>query len=143
MRRFRVELLLLQLCVLAGADFVYVTDLPIFTSLAPCAQYAVSYEVLGLTESACPKAVTALESCACSQDKNSASVASAIASGVLENCDTTATEDVASASAVFSKHAATYFSLGIFAANFQQLLQSGKPRACRHARTNVGVSIYY
>lgn len=110
MRRVPVELLLLQLCALAGADIVYVTDLPIFTSLAPCAQYAVSYQVLGLTESACPEAVTALESCACSKDQNSASVASAISSNIFEECDATDTEDVASASAVFSRQAALYFS---------------------------------
>jgi len=110
MRRVRVELLLLQLCALAIADVVYVTDLPIFTSLAPCAQYAVSYQVLGLTEFACPLAVTALESCACSQDNNSASVASAIASNILEDCDSTDTEDVASATAVFSRQATAFYS---------------------------------
>jgi hypothetical protein len=143
MRRLRVELLLLQLCTVTAADFVYITDLPIFTSLAPCAQDAVSYEVLGLTESACPEAVTALESCACSQDHNSASVASAISSAVLYNCDATDTEDVASASAVFSKQAATFCFLGNFTANFQQLLQSSKPSACCHARTNTGIPIYY
>jgi hypothetical protein len=119
MRRVRVELLLLQLCALAVADVVYVTDLPIFTSLAPCAQYAVSYQVLGLTELACPQAVTALESCACSQDNNSASVASAIASNILEDCDATDTEDVASASKVFSRQASTLFS-----SEFSQLISN-------------------
>jgi hypothetical protein len=109
MRRVRVELLLLQLCVLAAADFVYVTDLPIFTSLAPCAQYAVSNQVQGLTDSSCPQAVTALASCACSQDDNSASVVSGISTDVFQNCDATDTEDIASASAVFNRQAATFF----------------------------------
>lgn len=103
MQLIGLKLFLLQLCALAVADIIYVTDLPIFSSLAPCAQYAVSYQVQDLTESTCPQAVTALESCACSQDHNGASVASAIASNVLEYCSSTATEDVASASAVFSR----------------------------------------
>lgn len=120
MRRVRVELLLLQLCVLAAADFVYVTDLPIFTSLAPCAQYAVSNQVQGLTDSSCPQAVTALASCACSQDDNSASVASGISTDVLQNCDATDTEDIASASAVFKRQAAT----GFFSYEFSQLIFS-------------------
>jgi hypothetical protein len=120
MRRVRVELLLLQLGVLAAADFVYVTDLPIFTSLAPCAQYAVSNQVQDLTDSSCPQAVTALASCACSQDDNSASVVSGISTDIIFNyCDATDTEDIASASAVFSRQAATFFSLRVFAANFQ------------------------
>jgi hypothetical protein len=143
MQHVRVELLLLQLCVLAAADFVYVTDLPIFTSLALCAQYAVSNQVQGLTDSSCPQAVTALASCACSQDDNSVSVASGISTDVLQNCDATDTEDIASASAVFNRQAATVFFLRIFAANFQQLLQPSKPRACCHARTNVGLPISY
>jgi hypothetical protein len=104
MRRVQVELLLLQLCAFAAADIVYVTDLPAYSSLAPCAAEAVSYHIQGLTESTCPQGVTALESCACTQDNNAASVASGIASNVLYYCSSTATEDVASASAVFSRY---------------------------------------
>ncbi len=105
----RVLLLLLQLCVLAAADTIYVTDLPQYSSLAPCAQYAISDQVQGLTESACPPGVTALASCACSKDNNAASIASAIVTGVLGYCSSTATEDVASASAVFSVQVAPRF----------------------------------
>jgi hypothetical protein len=104
MRRVRVELLLLQLCALAAADIVYVTDLPVFSSLAPCAASAVSYVVQGLTESSCPQGVTALESCACGGGGVPHAVSSNISDNVLFYCSSTATEDVASASAVYSSY---------------------------------------
>ena len=96
----------LQLCLFvaaaaAAADFVYITDLPTFSSLAPCAASAVSYVVQGLTESSCPQAVTALESCACTKDRNSAAIAATISSSVIYECGSTASEDIASASQVF------------------------------------------
>lgn len=141
MGRIWVDLLLLQLCVFAAADIVYITDLPAFSSLAPCAQYAISYEVQGLTESACPQGVTALASCACSKNNNAASVASEIASSVLGYCSSTATEDVASASAVFNGQV-TYIPLPISQLIFSQILQSRKPSSCRHTRPNIGVPIY-
>ena len=141
MGRVRVELLLLQLYAFAAADLVYVTDLPSFSSLAPCAQDAVSNQVQDLTESACPQAVTALESCACSQDNNAASVVSAISTDVLNYCSSTATDDVASASAVFSRHVTPHFP-GDLATNSQQILQSRKPRACCHTCPNIGFPIH-
>lgn len=104
MKRVRIQLLLLQLGALAIADIVYVTDLTIFSSLAPCAASAVSYQVQGLTESTCPQGVTALESCACTQDNNAKAIASRISTDVLYYCSSTATEDVASASAVFAQY---------------------------------------
>jgi len=60
--------------------------------------------VQGLTEEKCPQSVTALESCACTQDQNSVSIASNIASNVQEGCGKTASEDLASASSVFSAY---------------------------------------
>jgi hypothetical protein len=95
----------LQLCLFvaaAAADIVYITDLPAFSSLAPCAASAVAYAVQGLTESSCPQAVTALESCACTKDQNSAAVAASISSSVVYECGKTASEDITSASKVFN-----------------------------------------
>jgi hypothetical protein len=54
-----------------------------------------------LTDSTCPPAVTALESCACTK-VNTAAIISTISSNVLDSCGGTATEDIASASKVFS-----------------------------------------
>lgn len=96
--------MLLQLGALVAADIVYVTDLTVFSSLAPCAASAVSEAILGLTQSSCPQGVTALESCACSKDNIPKVVSSSIASSVTYLCGSTATEDVASASAVYSAY---------------------------------------
>jgi uncharacterized protein with beta-barrel porin domain len=60
--------------------------------------------VQGLTGEKCPASVTALESCACTKDQNSAAVVASIASNVQENCGNTASEDVASATVVFSAY---------------------------------------
>jgi hypothetical protein len=78
--------------------------LPVFSSLAPCAASAVSNAILDLTLSSCPQGVTALESCACTKDNIPKAVASSIASSVTYFCSSTATEDIASASAVFSAY---------------------------------------
>lgn len=48
--------------------------------------------------------MTALESCACTQDKNSAAVVSRISTNVLDYCGSTAAEDVTSADFVFSAY---------------------------------------
>ena len=71
---------------------------------APCAAEGASYIVQGLTGADCPASVTALESCACTKDQNSAAVLASITSNVQENCGKTASEDVASASLVFSAY---------------------------------------
>ncbi len=46
----------------SSAGLVYITDLPVFKGLAPCASSAVSYAVQSLTYNKCPPGVTALES---------------------------------------------------------------------------------
>lgn len=80
-----------------------ITDLAIFSSLAPCAASAVSAVVEDLTALQCPTGVTALQSCACTQDNNSAAVATTIANSILSDfCASTASDDVSSASVVFS-----------------------------------------
>lgn len=104
MRLLCLELLLGLIFIEDVLAIVYITDLPAFQALAPCAQFAVSYEVQQLTFSECQAAVTALESCACTQDQNSAAISSSISSQVLYTCGKTASEDVASASVVFSAY---------------------------------------
>ncbi|KAI0182785.1 hypothetical protein EV127DRAFT_354119 [Xylaria flabelliformis] len=83
--------------VLAAADtnVVYVTDLSIFTVLAPCAQAAVSGNIDYATVSDCPSAAAGLQSCLCT--KNLKSISSAIST-----CGSTATDDQASAATVLS-----------------------------------------
>ena len=52
----------------------------------------------------CPTLVSALQSCACTKDNNAAAVQTKIASSVLAYCASTATDDQASAAAVFSAY---------------------------------------
>lgn len=72
--------------------------------IAPCAGSAVSAVVQGLTQESCAPSVTALESCACTQDKNSAAVVGSISTYVLNYCGSTAAEDVTSADKVFGAY---------------------------------------
>ncbi|KAF8859355.1 hypothetical protein BDZ45DRAFT_742392 [Acephala macrosclerotiorum] len=104
MRLFCLELFLCLVFVEHVLAIVYVTDLPVFSALAPCAQWAVQYEVGQLTQSECGPAVTALESCVCTQDQNSAAVSSKISSQVLFTCGKTASDDVSSASVVLGAY---------------------------------------
>jgi hypothetical protein len=91
---------------LAGSLTYYITDLPQFSSLAPCAGSAVSENVLyALTQAFngdCPSDPTQLVSCACVKDGNFGWVSTNIISGVSFSCGTTATADISSALAVFS-----------------------------------------
>jgi hypothetical protein len=87
---------------LAGDVTYYITDLPQFSSLAPCAGSALGYEVLSQTNNDCPSAPNALVSCACVKDQNSMGLSSAIASLVGEYCDSTASDDISSALGVFA-----------------------------------------
>jgi hypothetical protein len=73
-------------------------------NIAPCAGSAVSAVVQGLTQESCAPSVTALESCACTQDKNSAAVVGSISTYVLNYCGSTAAEDVTSADKVFGAY---------------------------------------
>lgn len=81
---------------------VYVTDLPAFSYLAPCAQSAVSYAIQGLTNSLCPEGPSALNSCVCTKNQNSFVASSSIVSNVQYSCGSTHTEDITSAQAVFA-----------------------------------------
>lgn len=96
MTRLSLFLWTLQLStsVLAATGSVYVTDLPAFSGLAPCAASAISYVIQGLTASKCPPGVTELVSCACTKDANSAAISGSITSSVKYSCASTASEDV-------------------------------------------------
>jgi hypothetical protein len=87
---------------LKGDVTYYITDLPTYSSLANCAQEAVSYPVGGLVRNDCPTDPRGAVSCLCVKDSNSQALNSAIISQISENCGTTATEDVTSALGVFA-----------------------------------------
>ncbi|OTA61537.1 hypothetical protein K449DRAFT_331034, partial [Hypoxylon sp. EC38] len=79
----------------------YITALPQYSSLAPCARSAVSYGVLSQTYDLCPEGPQALASCACIKSGMSGYVSNEISSDVKYSCDSTATEDISSALNVF------------------------------------------
>ncbi|KAI3324371.1 hypothetical protein HD806DRAFT_494897 [Xylariaceae sp. AK1471] len=92
--------------VAAATEVVYVTDLEIFTVLAPCAQSAVSGVIQYETVQNCPEAVTELQSCICSKNggNNLASISSAISESLDYTCGATATDDQASAATVVAAY---------------------------------------
>ncbi|KJR85286.1 uncharacterized protein SPSK_08685 [Sporothrix schenckii 1099-18] len=92
------------LAPVVATDVVYVTDLDIYTLLAPCAQSALSYNVMTMTYENCPEAVTALQSCVCSKGNLFATVSASISSDVSYSCGSTASSDQQSASLVFSHY---------------------------------------
>jgi hypothetical protein len=87
---------------ISGTVTYYITDLPTFNNLAPCAATAVSEVVQGLTETYCQSAPNALASCACFKDQNSVAVSSAIVSWVEYECSSTASADITSAVGVLN-----------------------------------------
>jgi hypothetical protein len=87
---------------LPGDVTYYITDLPTYSSLATCAQEAISYPVFELANKDCPSAPLALVACACVKDQNSQVLSSQIASQIRENCGSTASDDITSALGVFA-----------------------------------------
>ncbi|OTA80854.1 hypothetical protein M434DRAFT_37767 [Hypoxylon sp. CO27-5] len=85
-------------------EIVYVTDLSIFTVLAPCAAAAISANVQSQTYENCPEAVTDLQSCVCTKNNNFASISTGISRSVSYSCGSTASEDQASAASVFEAY---------------------------------------
>ncbi|KAI1366464.1 hypothetical protein F5Y08DRAFT_132926 [Xylaria arbuscula] len=67
-----------------ATEVVFVTDLSIFTVLAPCAQAAVSGVIDYETVSHCPSGASALQSCICSKNNggNLESISSAISDSI-------------------------------------------------------------
>ncbi|KAI0129870.1 hypothetical protein BJ170DRAFT_617921 [Xylariales sp. AK1849] len=96
--------LCLTTSLVTAADIVYVTDLTIFTELAPCAASAVSYDIMSMTYSACPDGVTELQSCVCTKNNNFAAVQTKLSSWVSYSCGETASDDQASATAVYNAY---------------------------------------
>ncbi|KXJ88539.1 hypothetical protein Micbo1qcDRAFT_235844 [Microdochium bolleyi] len=98
--------LMLAVClgtsVSVAQNIVYVTDIEIYTSLAPCAKYAVSYNIMGMTRSACGEAVTDLQSCVCKKDGIPTAVTKGIASSISYSCGSTASEDLSSAMLLYT-----------------------------------------
>ena len=80
----------------------YITDLPQYSSLAPCARDGLSYGVFANTYSLCPEGPQALASCACIKDGMSNFVSSVITSSVKYECSSTNTADISSALAVWN-----------------------------------------
>jgi hypothetical protein len=89
---------------LAGSLTYYITDMPIYSSLAKCAQSAVSYAVQSQTRDLCPSDPGNLVSCACVKDQNSNEISRSMVSDVKYSCGLTASEDVSSALVVFDAY---------------------------------------
>ncbi|KAF7549477.1 hypothetical protein G7Z17_g6364 [Cylindrodendrum hubeiense] len=103
-------LALVALTVLAtlstATDIVYVTDLEIYTLLAPCVASAISYDVFTLTysTSVCGDSESALQSCVCSNSARFNDISSSISSDVAYSCGSSATDDLWSASKVIDQY---------------------------------------
>ncbi|KAH7323039.1 hypothetical protein B0I35DRAFT_349956 [Stachybotrys elegans] len=91
-----------QVC---AQDVVYVTDLEIYTLLAPCAQYGLSYPIFDLTwsTSSCNGGISNLHACACSNTADRSAVQSSISEQVMLSCSS-ASQDLSSAEMVFDKY---------------------------------------
>ncbi|KAH7161632.1 hypothetical protein EDB81DRAFT_350835 [Dactylonectria macrodidyma] len=90
----------------AATDVVYVTDLEIYTLLAPCVASAISYDVFALTYSttACGDSESALQSCACSNEGRFNDLYSSISTDVTYSCGSSATDELTSASKMMEQY---------------------------------------
>jgi hypothetical protein len=107
---------------LPGVVTYYMTDLPNYSSMAPCAKSAMSYEMNNLINSLCPADPRAVVSCACAQDNNSGAFSAALVTEVKGDCGSTASADVSSALGVFD----VYCSAGKGLVTPQGVTASGK-----------------
>ncbi|EHK20991.1 uncharacterized protein TRIVIDRAFT_202389 [Trichoderma virens Gv29-8] len=90
---------------LTKAELDYVTDLDIYSLLAPCASDAISYNIATLTYgTVCGDSETELQSCACSNTERFTSITSSISRDIRASCGSTATDDQQSASSVIAKY---------------------------------------
>ncbi|EGR44357.1 uncharacterized protein TRIREDRAFT_72800 [Trichoderma reesei QM6a] len=95
----------IALAALVEADLNYVTDLEIYSLLAPCVSDAISYNIATLTYGTiCGDSETELQSCACSNTERFNSITSSISRDVRNSCGSTATDDQQSASSVMAKY---------------------------------------
>lgn len=80
----------------------YITALPEYSALAPCAMRAVSGIVGRQSSSRCPAGPQALASCICIKASIFETVSGELTSAVKNSCDSTALEDVTSAIGVLN-----------------------------------------
>jgi hypothetical protein len=87
-------------------DIAYVTELELYSQLAPCAAYGLWANMYSVTQSAasCGADETSLQSCVCSNTAERSSFASEMSSSVAYSCGSTATDDMSSASRVLDKY---------------------------------------
>ncbi|KAK7397743.1 hypothetical protein QQX98_012884 [Neonectria punicea] len=89
----------------SATEVVYVTDLEIYTLLAPCVASAISYDVFALTYSTvCGDSETDLQSCVCSNTARFNSLYSSISTDVTYSCGSSATDDLWSASKMMDQY---------------------------------------
>ncbi|KAF7555214.1 hypothetical protein G7046_g6615 [Stylonectria norvegica] len=80
--------------VARAADIVYVTDLEIYTYLAPCAASAIADNIAQESYTTkCAEDETALQSCVCSNTGELKEMSSSISSSVSWNCGSSASDD--------------------------------------------------
>ncbi|KAK4103287.1 hypothetical protein N658DRAFT_494616 [Parathielavia hyrcaniae] len=102
---FSMAILALPIASASAEEILqYVTDMPIYSALAPCAQSAISYAVMSNTYSVCPEGAAELQSCVCTKNKNLASVSSRIATSVSYSCGDAASHDQSSVQTVLSAY---------------------------------------
>ncbi|KAK4232542.1 hypothetical protein QBC38DRAFT_351974 [Podospora fimiseda] len=113
----------------------YITDLPQYSSLAPCAMSAIKYVIQSQTYDLCPSGPQALASCVCFKDQMTNDLLKTLTSSVKYSCSSTATEDISSAVAVYNLYcsaAAGQFTAAGVTASFEQTYPkgaSGAPKA--------------
>lgn len=115
---------------ISGTITYYITDLPTYSSLAPCATRAVSEVVQQLSYSLCQSAPDALASCACYKNQNSAAISKQLVSSVNYECSSTASADVTSALGVFDFYCnaagGKVVASGVTASGMRNFLLSGQ-----------------
>ncbi|KAK0386759.1 hypothetical protein NLU13_6595 [Sarocladium strictum] len=91
--------------VTLAVDAVYVTDLQIYTLLAPCAADALSYDIAIQTMTTrCGNDVAQLQKCICSSSQVFSDVSSRMLSDVASSCGTDALQDRSSVQTVLSQY---------------------------------------
>ncbi|KAK4145278.1 uncharacterized protein C8A04DRAFT_27038 [Dichotomopilus funicola] len=102
--RFSVAAAALAVGLAMAESILYVTDMPAYNVLAPCAQSALAYNIQYLTGDACPEAVSELQSCVCTKNNNFRSVSSGISQSISYGCGSTASDDHSSAQSVLTAY---------------------------------------
>ncbi|KAI6298698.1 hypothetical protein MCOR33_005227 [Pyricularia grisea] len=102
----RVSWIVLLVSGALGQRVVDVTDMKIYSSLAPCAASAISLHIMSQTSSNCPQVATELQECVCTGSNQLAAISSAMSLSVSDNCGSTASDDQTSAASVLSAYCA-------------------------------------